>query len=175
MLKTKRTRIVLVGVVIFSMLAIYGYMPEVSAASLDKASVKLGDSDINATATSTVTVIWLQPSVAGQYLRIDFTAGGFSGITAGNVVCPNGGMASTTGAIVDCTGALDAVTDWEVEIQVTNPGTYGDKRIDISTHQAGGTEIEASDVRVYIISSVTMSATVLATLEFTLAGTQPAR
>jgi len=170
MQKTKR-KIFVVAVVIFSMVAMYGVVPTVKAVNMDSVSVTLGDSDPGNTATTTVTFNLGSNGATDDYIRVVF-ATDFSGISAGSVVCPLSGTASTTGDIVDCTGfsgALDAATDYDIQINTTNPGTKGDYDVTVSRLNSSYVEQEMTETKVYIIEQVSVTAHVNASLTFEVA------
>ncbi len=171
MQKTKRSKFVVVAIVIFSMVAMYGFMPTVNAASMQAASITLGDSAPSATATSTVSFNLVTTLPAGGYVEVDLSATDFGVIATSSIDCGTGGVASTTGTVVTCSyaGGLDT-SEHEFEIQLTNAAA-GEKNGTITAYTSADVEIETTQVAMYVISAVTVSATVNATLTFALSGT----
>jgi len=170
MLKTKQRRFAIVAVLLFSLIAMYGGMPVVNAASMDSAKVTLGDSDLSAQDTATVVFDLGTSLSAGQYVQVAFHAD-FSTVSSGNVTCPDAGVAGGSGDTITCTGALASTTSKTITItDVTNPATAGDYTITVSSHQAGGAEIESTEVKVYVIDDVTVTAHVEASLTFSVTG-----
>ena len=171
MQKTKRSKFVVVAIVIFSMVAMYGFMPTVNAASMQAASITLGDSAPSATATSTVSFNLVTTLPAGGYVEVDLSATDFGVIATSSIDCGTGGVASTTGTVVTCSYAAGLDTsEHEFEIQLTNAAA-GEKNGTITAYTSADVEIETTQVAMYVISAVTVSATVNATLTFALSGT----
>ncbi len=174
MLKTKQRRFAIVAILLFSLIAMYGGMPVVNAASLDSAKVTLSDSDLSAVGTSTVVFDLGTELTAAQYVQVTFETGFV--LTSATTTCPANTTASASGQTVTCTvdagQTLASTTSQTITVSnVTNPGTAGDYSITISSHQSGGTEIESSETKVYIIDDVTVTAHVAASLTFAVAGT----
>lgn len=172
MQKLKRSKFVIVAIVIFSMVAMYGYMPVAKAASMQSASILLGDSAPSATATSTLTFNLATTTLpSAGFIRVDLTTADFTGYALSRIDCNTGGVASTTGEIVDCTyaGGLDSAVH-TIDIRLTN-GAAGVKNAEITAYTSAKVEIESSQVAVYIVASVSVTANVAATLTFTVTGT----
>lgn len=174
MQKHKRSKVVLVALVIFSLATMFTTSPTVKAAGLDSAKDTISDSDLSATATHVFTLDLGTSIVDGQYIRIDFVSN-FSGLNKDNATCPGGGEASSTGLILDCEGAVSNAAPVTLTITgVTNPGASTHYPINITTLEADGvTEIEKSQVMVYVIDDVKVTATVNATLSFSISGLGP--
>ncbi len=176
MLKTKRRRIALVAIVVFSMIAMYGGVPAVYADSMDSAKVTLSDSDPGAAGTVTVLLDLGTALTENQYLNVNFEAG-FTTISDLNAVCPDG-TAGGSGQDITCTADADGYSDaapLTITINsVTNPGTVGDYTVTVSSHAVGGAVIESTETKVYIIDDVTVSAHVAASLTFSVTGTDGA-
>lgn len=172
MQKIKRSKFFLVAVLIISLLAVYGNVPVAKAANFDSVKDTLSDSEPGVTALHTFTIDlghYGQLS-ATDVLRVDFKTG-FSGISAAEVTCPNGGTASTTGLIVDCTGVIVASnTPQTLTATATNP-TVGSYKIDFLTRDNTKVEIESDQVSVYIIEPISVTAHVDSTLTFSVQGT----
>lgn len=173
MLKNYKTRLFLVAIVIFSMIAIYGFVPAVKAASLTDASITLSDSDLGVAATSTVAFTTGIALSADDKIVISYPVG-FADFNVNNVTCPSDATeAVDDGArTVTCTVVtqIDPGAQSMTVGSVTNPGTAGYYTINIATKDDADVEIEAVDVMVYIIEDITMDATVPANLTFSIAG-----
>lgn len=174
MQKHKRLKAVFVALVIISLATMYTAVPTAKADNMDSAKDTISDSDLLAVATHVFTLDLATALVDGQYIRIDFGSG-FSGIAQGNVTCPNTGVASTTGLVVDCEGAVASNTAQTLTITgITNPGSATYYPINITTLEADmTTEIDSSQVMVYIIDDVRVTATVNATLSFAIGSLGP--
>ena len=183
MLKNKKD-FVLVVVVIFSLVAMYGFVPLAKAASMDSAKDTISDSDLSAYATHTVEFdLSVQDlDTAGDYVRVSF-AGDFGTAVSSFVTCPSTGTwsSSTAATYVDCTltgGTMSSTTDNTIVISgptgytaVQNPSGDGYYDVTISAYANGGALLESSVVKVYILDDVTVSAKVDSTLTFAIAGT----
>ncbi len=174
MLKTKRSDFVLVVIVIFSMLTMYAYMPMAQADSLDSAKTTLSDSDISETATSTIVVNLGTAITVGQYIRVTYEENDFTNLLTVAGACPILSNASTTGTsdsflVVECvaTTTIAAATS-TIVIQHQNPSSENSYSVTISTHEVDGTEIESSETKVYILNDVEVTASVPATLTFSV-------
>jgi len=175
MLKTK-SRVALVAFLVFSLLAVYfqlNVISRVEAASLTNAKVTLSDSDLSATATSTVQFTIGVALYENEYAQVVYPSQ-FS-LTGASVTCPSNMTASSTGQIVEC--VVDAgqtiATSSALTItmkNVVNPSSAGSYTINIYTRESDGTEKESSNVKVYIIDDVTVTASVDASLTFTVSG-----
>ncbi len=190
MLKTKRLTIVLVSVIIFSMVAIYGFGPAAYAVtSLESASVLLGDSNLEATATSTVSVNFgdTHPLTEGQIIRVSYEDALWLNFANVYADCGDDMTASTTNTaetyqVVECVvdpGKYLAATGTTLHTfdigQITNPNAESATgyNITISTHDTNGSEIESSQVKVYILNDVEVSAHVNASLTFSVSELGP--
>jgi hypothetical protein len=167
------SKLALVAVVIFSMLAMYGFTPIVRAASLESAKDTLSDSEPGATATHTIEFDMGTELSADQYVDVTFAAD--FDITSVDVTCPENTSSSTGADYVRCTvdvgQTLSSTTVQTITAAgVVNPNTSGSYDVTVSTHQADDTEIEGSGLKVYIIDDVTVTATVDATLTFGITG-----
>lgn len=185
MLHNKRGKIAIVAVMIFSMLMAYGAVPNVRAASFESAKAILGDSTPSQVATTTIIVDIGTSLTNGQYLEIDLGPDGATPYGAGDLtgfaaICPTGLTASTTNTVamemVHCMaggGGFDEATYATTTIgQITIPAySASGHKITITTRDTDGTEIETSDVIVYPMAAVEVSATVDASLTFAISGT----
>ena len=174
MLKTKQRRFAIVAILVFSLIAMYGGMPNVNAADMDSAKVTLSDSDLSVVSTSTVVFDLGTELTAGQYVQINYEAG--FNLTSATTTCPVNTTGTASGqdifCTVDATFTLASDTPQTITIiDVTNPGTANDYSIIISSHAVGGAEIESTETKVYIIDDVTVTAHVDASLTFAVAGT----
>lgn len=112
--------------------------------------------------------------------RIDITfPSGFTGILIGGVTCPGDSIASVDGQLVRCTvdSAIATGTHQVVVEGVTNPSksnpvgvadTY--QFLIETTNSDGSTVFERANAMVAIIEAVTVTATVDATLSFSISG-----
>ena len=177
MQKIKRFKIAIVAVLILSMMAIYGSVPDVEADSLDLAKDTISDSAPSQPGvTHTIEYDLGTALVADQYVRFTFESG--IDLSAATTTCPLNTTASATAQLIDCvvdTGETLASTTATSTIitDAANPSTTGDYSVTISTHESDGTEIESSEVKIYIIDAVTVTAHVEATLSFSIATTTP--
>ncbi len=174
MLKIKQRRFAIVAVLLFSLITMYGGMPTAGAANMDSAKVTLSDSDLGIAATSTIVFDFVTELVATDYVQVTYHDD-FTTVSSANADCPTNTTAGGAGDIVTCevdnTFTLASNTPQTITItDVTNPGTAGDYTIIISTHQAGGAVIDSSEVKIYVIDDVTVTAHVAASLTFAVAG-----
>lgn len=178
MQKIKKCKIAIVATLIFSMLAIYGSVPTVKAVSLDLAKDTISDSSPSSPGVTHTILFDLGTELtAGQYVNFTFETG--INLTAATTTCP----LNTTGSVVSaqvirCTvdsgQTLASTTATStIIVDAANPADTGDYSVTISTHQVGGVEIESSEVKIYIIDEVTVTAKVPATLTFTIGTTTP--
>jgi len=171
MIKTKKSRLLVVGVVIFSMMAMYGYMPGAQAASLSDVSDTLSDSDLSASATHTVDFTTGVTIPASGYFEV-VLHNDFGDIVVGNITCPGGYSATAPDTeTARCTAAgsesAGAVTGFTVS-SVTNPAVAGSYDVTITTYDDGAVELETAGIKVYIIDDVTVTAHVDASLTFAI-------
>lgn len=167
-MQNKNFKKAIVAVVIFSMMAVYGSVPNAKAASLTSAKDTLSTSAPSVAVIHTVTFgtnITL-PATS----TIEVTLGGYAGGTISAGTCPGaGGVFSTSSNIAICTYATGFATSSSNTFSITavNPaiGTYD---ITINTKNEGGTVLETAGLKVAIIEGVSMSASVPATLTFTV-------
>lgn len=167
----KRIRFVVVAIMIFSLVAMYGYVPNVKAASMDTASDTISDSTAGAAATHTIVYNLGTALTAGQYVDVDFETGDFD-LSNATGTCPSGTALSTTTDQLTCTGAMSSTSDLTITaINVINPSTASSSySVTLTSRESGGTEIETIQMKVYIVNNVTISATVNATLSFFVNG-----
>ncbi|MCK5416270.1 hypothetical protein KAI92_02485 [Candidatus Parcubacteria bacterium] len=163
----------IVAIMIFSMVAMYGYMPLARAASLTNASVLITDSDTSVSLVShTVTFTTGQDLTAGYMIDLDFPAG--VNLVTATSTCPANSTGAIAGQVVTCTvdgGQTLAAGAYTITVaSTTNPGTTGSYSIDIITETDASIEVEKSEVRFFIIDDVTMHAHVDSTLEFVVSG-----
>ncbi len=175
MLKTKRNKSVLVAIVIFSMMAMYGFVPTTAkAASMDSAKDTLSTSDLDVDATHVVTFKTAAPLVQNDYIRVDF-ATAFGDATAAIVSCPDDGASTTDADFIRCdigVGGLSATSSITIA-GVHNPVDAGSYSVTIASYHLG-TLVESSEMKVYIISDVTVTAHVAASLTFSISTSTPA-
>jgi hypothetical protein len=175
MLKTKRNKSVLVAIVIFSMMAMYGFVPTTAkAASMDSAKITLSDSDLGVAATSTVTFKLTSPLVSGDYVRVTFDSE-FGDATGVAVSCPAGTASSSDTDYVECTvggGGLTNATTTITAGPITNPADAGSYSVTIASYHSSAV-VESSEMKVYIIDDVTVTAHVAASLTFGIGTSTP--
>lgn len=157
---------IVVILLIFSLLGVYGAVPSTKAASITNAKATLSDSDLSVAATTTVNFTINTALTAGQYMIVTLPAD--FGDILGGITCPGGTTAATTTTTARCTSAAGTATGTYTIVipNVTNPTSTGSQLIDISTKTAGDAVIETVDVWVAIIDNVDVSATVSSTLTF---------
>lgn len=177
MQKIKRFKIAIALILILSMAMIYGSVPNVEADSLDWAKDTISDSSPGQEeVTHTIEYDLGTALTAGQYVRFTFEAG--IDLSAATTTCPLNTTASATAQLIDCvvdagqtlastTATSTIITD------AANPSTTGDYSVTISTHETDDVEIESSEVKIYIIDEVTVTAHVEATLSFAIGTTTP--
>jgi len=175
MQKIKRFKIAIVAILILSMMAIYGSVPNVEANSLDLAKDTISDSSPGQEEVTHTIVYDLGVELtAGQYVRFTFESG--IDLSVATTTCPANTTASATAQLIDCvvdttlastTAATTTITD------AINPSTIGDYSVTISTHGTDDVEIESSEVKIYIIDEITVTAHVEATLSFSIGTTTP--
>lgn len=178
----KRSKFVLIGVLLFSLLVMYGYQPPAKAA-MTSVSDTISDSDISATGvTHTIQFTIDTPLSAGQYYQFTIPTD-FDGFATTSIDCPDpiGSTTlqilgqSTSGYDIRCTaaGAIASGTKTFIATSTQNASAAGDYTIGVYTRTAGDVEIEGVDTKIYIIDDVTVSATVNATLSFAIGTTTP--
>lgn len=162
MLKNKLVIIVL----IFSLLSLYGAVPITNAASISNASDTLSDSDLSVAATHTVDFTIGTALAATDYIEVTLPTD--FGDIPGGITCPGGTTAATTTTTARCTSDAGSATGtYQIIIpNVPNPAAEGSQTIDISTKTAANAVIETVDIWVAIINNVDVSATVSSTLTF---------
>ncbi len=179
MLKTKQRRVFLVAIVIFSLLSVYAYIPLAQAASLTNAKDTISDSDVSVTGvTHTIQFTTGQTLSANYYMQVILPSS-FGNIATSSITCPD--AASTTPYVfgggsqnwdIRCVASTTIATGTKTLTiaNTTNPGSAGDYTINLATKNASDTELESAQVKVYIIDDVTVTATVDASLTFTISG-----
>jgi len=178
----KRSRFVFIAVMIFSLIAMYGYTPIVEAANLTHLVDTISDSDLGATSvTHTIEYTISQALVATDYTEVDIPAG-FVNVLVGGVTCADSASTTPTvsgdsgsGWVIKCTAneAIATGTKTMTIAGTQNPSVQGDYSIIVSTKTSGDVVKEDSDTKVYILSSVSVSATVNAVLSFSIGTTTP--
>jgi len=166
-------------VMILSLVMSLGAIPTIEAASLTDASDTMADSSPSATTTHTFDFTTAQAIDATGYIEVTFD-GNFdtSGVAAGNVTCPSGGAASINGQNIRCTfaGGFAASTTQLTVANVVSPAKSAAAGVAdtythyIRTYDSGDNLLENAQVMVAIIDQVTVTASIDATLQFTVAG-----
>jgi hypothetical protein len=161
------------------LLTCLGYLPSSVKAASSFESVKdtISNSDISqANVTHTVVASTTQPIGASGYFEIVFPSG-FTNVLVGGVTCPNiggAGVASIpTTNTVRCTYATaitEATSTTFTITGVTNPSTIGSYLFSIDTKTSLDVAIEHSTFRVAIVNGVIVTASVEASLTFSILG-----
>lgn len=165
----KTTKKLIVAVLMFSMVTMYGTMPMVQAAGLDSVKDVITDSDLDAIdVTHTITFDMKNALALGEIVTVTF-ADEFTLDQVSDVTCPSDATAGLALQVVTCTVVTPLVaTALVIEVlNVDNPTTgngAGSYSVTVSTDNA--IEAESTETLVYIIDDVTMSAHVDATLTF---------
>ncbi len=171
--KYKKTRLAVVVLTIAAMLAVYGGVPVTRADSLTNTSDTLSDSAPSATATHTVQFTTGTEIPASGYIDVALPSA-FGDVATSSITCPTNTTASVPSpktARCTATSALASSTAYTVVIaDVTNPSSTGSQTVNVTTYNASGSELETAQAMVAIIESVTVSATVNASLTFTVSG-----
>lgn len=173
MLKTKRINFVVVGILLLTMLTMYGSAPLAKAASLEKAEDTVSDSDRGVIATHTVVFNTGSDLFENDYVRVIFDANFDLSYATGT--CPtNMTLTATSSTYVECTvsagSSVSSTSDQTLlAIGITNPAAAGSYDVTITTYDdSGPTEIETAGTKVYILDDVTITATVSASLTFSV-------
>jgi len=171
----KKMKKIVVAMVIFSMMTIYGGLtPQAQAVdSLTDAKDLISDSDVGVTATHIFTFTSGTSTLQNGYFDVVFPAD-FGDISViGDVSCP----ANYTETIQDtetvrCTaGSLQAAGAREITVaNIVNPAAEGSQLFNIYHYDSATNLAERTQVMVAIIEDVLMTARVDATLTFTIAG-----
>ena len=171
-MKNKTLKKSIVAIMIFSMVAMYGYMPMVNAASMTDASDLITDSDALAgLVTHTIvatTGVQLDPGDT-----ITYTFEGSTGIAFANATCPSDAVESGSGQDIVCTVGTLIAADTVMTLiltDTTNPA-IGSYKVDILSETAASEQIEIAQVRFFIVDDVTMHAHVEPTLQLVVDGT----
>lgn len=176
---TKRRNSLIIVILVFTLIAIYGFVPLVQAASLTNVRDLLSSSTNSATnVTHAVGFTTTQAITQNQYMEVIIPTG-FAGVVVGNVSCPD--AASTTASVegagpftVKCTvnngETVEAGVKTLTITGTTNPAASGSYTINVATKTNVGADIEKSSAKVYILNAVTMNATVDASLTFAVSG-----
>jgi hypothetical protein len=172
-MKTQKQKFI-IALLMLTMLLVYGSVPSVTEASSFK-SVKdtISSSDVSkANVTHTIIASTTQAIAAGGYIQITFPAA-FTNIASGNLTCPNAGTAGGISPVLTCTYASGLAAGlYTIALTgTTNPNSVGSQLITINTYNTGPlTLLEHSTLRVAIVNSVAVTATVNASLTFTISG-----
>jgi len=154
--------------IIWSLIAVYGFVPITNAASLLAASTTLSDSDLGVSATTTTAFTTQIALGVTEYIEVVYPAD-FGEVLNGNITCPADTAATQPNTeTIRCTATapVGAGAKSIVLINTANPGTAGSYTIIIRTRTAGNADIETANVMVAIIDDVVVTATVSSTLTF---------
>lgn len=169
----------MISLLLATLIGMYGFLPPTANVkavdSIINASDTLSDSDNGVVSTHTFNFTTGTTTEASGYWRIVFPKW-FTNVGGGTETCAYGNAnftASNTGQIVDCTATADepATTTQVVITSVYNPATTSSYVINISNYDVNKVLLERVQVRIAIVPHVLMTATVDATLTFTIAGT----
>lgn len=186
MLIKNQPRIVLIAVVIFCLIAMYGFVPLlggyiklVKADSLESAKDILSDSNLSASSSHTVVFDMSQDLDADDVIQVTFHTS-FDNFASVSANCPTNSTASTTSSaetfqVTECvaTGVISGASVATTTIyNLTNPSSDSATGYDVTITilDEGVTELEATQMRVYVIDEISVTATVDATLAFTVTG-----
>jgi hypothetical protein len=177
LINKKRFSVFLIAVMVYSLVAVYALVPVANAESLDNAKATISDSDIGATATTTITFDTSVALTQNYYIEVAMPTG-FTNIAESRVTCPNNSTTTVEGAgpyTVKCTvhlGQTLAAGSYTVVVGGhTNPSeNLAGYTINLYTKSDTGVEQENAQVKVYIIDDVNMTATVNASLTFSITG-----
>lgn len=174
-MQNKKLNKIIVAIVIFSMMAVYGSVPSAKASSLTSAKDTLSTSAPSVLANHTITfgTNVVIPDEGTIVVTLDADFGDITGASA--VVCPNNASSTlaTTTTSVTCTysdGGLATSSSNTLTISNVQNSIVGSQSVDIETKD-GATVLESANLLVAIIDTVTMSASVPATLTFAITGT----
>ena len=152
------------------MIALYGFIPVVNAASMESVKDTISDSEPSVGDVSHTIVFDMgdtNPLTAGEYVRLTFES---VDLTSATTTCPTGTTASATLQQIDCVvdagEFLDATSTQTIVVSTTTNPTIGEYDITVISYTSAGVQIERSDIKIYIIDTVTVSATVDANLTF---------
>lgn len=170
MAKTKIKKLI-IFLVVFSLIGLNIQVPQAKALAMDNIIDTLSDSTAGISANHTIVFNLGTALTAGQYVDVDFETGDFDLFNATGT-CPTGTTLSTTTDQLTCTGAMSSTTDLTIEaINVINPSVASSSyTVSLTSYTSSGIEIETITTRVYIVYNVYMTATVNATLLFTVDG-----
>lgn len=172
---TKKNKSAIIVVLILSMLLTYFYAPLARAASLTDAKDVISNSNISApNVNHTISFITGVVIPNGGYVTFTFPAG--FNLTLATTTC----MGTTTpqaiaGQVARCnasSGNVATGTKTAIIATTTNP-VAGSYTISISTKDGGGTELEKADVKVYILSNISVTGHVDSSLTFQITGINP--
>jgi hypothetical protein len=176
-MKTQKQKLI-VGLLLLAMLSLYGSYPsKTEAVSMKSVRDTISSSNVSqANVTHTIMATTTQAVPAGGYIQIVLPAGGsgFSN-TAAAVACPSsgtlgGGNGSNTFTCGYTSGLAAGAYTFTITGE-TNPSVVGSQMLTISSYSTGGTTLyDYSTFRVAIVNSVTVTATVQASLTFTISG-----
>lgn len=177
-MKTKRQKFI-IGLLMFCLIVMYGSAPMKSEAiSMDSIRDTISSSDVSkANVTHTIVASTTQ-DVHGTngYFEIVFPTE-FSNVLVGGVTCPAVAGAGTPTVpstnVVRCTYGAQIASGTQATFTitgVTNPGVVGSYLFHIYTKNSSNVQVEHSTFRVAIVNSVSVTATVEASLTFSVLG-----
>lgn len=179
-MKTNKKNRAIIGLLLFCLLAMYGsIIPVAKAASLTDISDTISTSRPGIAATHTIVFKPVTGLAAGDFINVTFPAT-FTGLDVGNATCPSDATEGVVGQTLSCevvTPIASLATSTITVTDVTNPakvnataGVADTYQIYVETTDASDVLIERADAMVAVVEAVTMTATVEATLGFTITG-----
>jgi len=161
MQKTKIFNKIVVAFVVFTMLAIYGSIPNALASSLSMAKDVLSTSAPSAAATHTISFGTNIVLPNNGSIEVTIPAE-FGDVSTGS--CPGGGSYSTSTRKAYCqyVGGLATSSSLTITLNnIVNASSTGNYIINIVTKDhIGGTVLESADLELFIMDQVTTSASV---------------
>lgn len=144
---------------------------------MDSIRDTISNSDVSkANVTHTIVASTTQDVTAGGYFEIIFPVA-FTNVLVGGVTCPNLGGAGVatvpTANTVRCTYAAQVASGTQATFiitGVTNPNSIGSQLLHMYTKTVADVQIEHSTFRVAIVNAVSVTATVEASLTFSVLG-----
>jgi hypothetical protein len=164
----------IISLLMLAMLLVYGSVPQATqAVSMTTVKDTISSSDVSKT-NVTHTVIFTNTQAVGNngHLEVIFPAA--FNVASAVTTCPaaTGMLAGGTGQTITCsyTNGLPAGTYTISIAGTTNPATVGSQLLSINNVTVGTVTLEHSTFRVAIVNSVSVTATVEASLTFTITG-----
>jgi hypothetical protein len=155
------------------MLAMYGSVPKQGeAVSLESVKDTISNSDVlEANVTHTIIASTTIDIEADGYIEIVFPPE-ITDVSSAGLTCPGSGDEGGLGNTLTCayTGGLVKGLYTFTITGTTNPSAIGSYLLRIYTRASGGAQLEYSTFRIAIVNSVEVTATVEASLTFSISG-----